>query len=275
VVLDALRLTASWPVDHVAAAVVATDGAVSTIGDVDHSFRLASITKMLTGWATMIAVEEGIVSLEQPAGQPGSTLRHLLAHAGGYPFEGAEPISPPERRRIYSNTGIELAATAVADASGMPFAEYLREAVLEPLGMTSTELRGSPAHGCWSTVADVLRFIAELRAPRLVSAPSAAEATSVQFPSLSGVVPGIGRYAPCPWGLGMEIRGDKQPHWTGTRNSPRTFGHFGGAGTVLWVDPGVTIALVALTDRPFDEWADEARRAWPAVADAVIAEVTT
>ena len=86
-------------------------------------------------------------------------------------------------------------------------------------------------------------------------------------------MPGFGRYAPCPWGLGPEIRGAKEPHWTGTRNSPRTFGHFGGAGTVLWVDPGVATACVALTDRPFDEWAEVARRVWPALADAVIAEV--
>ena len=143
--MEALRLTRSWPVDHVAAAVVGPDGSTHTVGDVERRFRLASITKVLTGWATLIAVEEGIVALDQPAGQPGCTLRHLLAHAGGYPFDGAQPIAPPGRRRIYSNGGIELAAAAVADAASMPFADYLREAVLEPLGMASTELRGSPA----------------------------------------------------------------------------------------------------------------------------------
>ena len=230
--------------------------------------------RSLTAWATLIAVEEGIVDLDQPVGQPGCTLRHLLAHAGGYPFDGDDPISPPERRRIYSNRGIELAAETVADAAAMPFAEYLREAVLAPLGMRSTELRGSPAHAGWSTVADVLAFVGELRRPRLVSPATAASATTAQFPDLGGVVPGFGRYAPCPWGLGPEIRGAKEPHWTGSRNSPRTFGHFGGAGTVLWVDPGVATACVALTDRPFDEWAEVARRVWPALADAVIAEVT-
>jgi hypothetical protein len=103
--VEALRLTAAWPVPHVAAAVVLPDDSVSTIGDVDLPFRLASITKVLSSWAMLIAVEEGIVSLDQPAGQPGCTLRHLLAHAGGYPFDGVEPISPPARRRIYSNRG--------------------------------------------------------------------------------------------------------------------------------------------------------------------------
>ena len=272
--MEALGLTASWPVDHVAAAVVSPDGSIDAIGETDRSFRLASISKVMTGWATLVAVEEGIVALDQPVGQPGCTMRHLLAHAGGYPFDGVDPISPPERRRIYSNRGIELAASAVADAAGMPFADYLGEAVFQPLGMGASQLRGSPAHAVWSTVADTARFAAELRRPTLISVASAAEATCVQFPALAGIVPGIGRFDPCPWGLGMEIRGHKSPHWTGSTNSPGTFGHFGGAGTVLWVDPGEDLACVALTDRPFDEWAADALRLWPELADAVIAEVT-
>jgi CubicO group peptidase (beta-lactamase class C family) len=87
------------------------------------------------------------------------------------------------------------------------------------------------------------------------------------------VVPGVGRYADCPWGLGAEIRGDKQPHWTGTRNSSATFGHFGGAGTLLCVDPGAQIAGLALTDRPFNEWSAEALQLWPAFCDAALQEV--
>jgi CubicO group peptidase (beta-lactamase class C family) len=228
---------------------------------------------MLTGWATLVACEEGTVDLDDPMGQPGCTLRHLLAHAGGYAFDGAEPISKPGVRRIYSNTGIEVAAAHVAAAAGMPFAEYLLEAVLAPLGMTSSSLRSSPAHGVRSTVADLVRFIAELRAPRLLSPESALAFRTAQFPELAGIVPGIGRFDPCPWGLGTEIRGDKQPHWTGSDNAPATFGHFGGAGTLLWVDPGVQIAAVALTDRPFDEWAAEALTSWAAFADAALREV--
>lgn len=119
---------------------------------------------------------------------------------------------------------------------------------------------------------DLLRFIAELRTPQLVSVESALEFRSAQFPDLAGIVPGIGRFDPCPWGLGTELRGHKSPHWTGTRNTPSTFGHFGGAGTLLWVDPGVEVAVVALTDRPFDEWSAEALAQWPRFADAVLAE---
>lgn len=270
--MEALRLTATWPVPTVAAAVVLPDGALHTVGDPDHSFRLASISKMIVGWTALIAVEEGIVSLDDPVGQEGCTLRHLLAHAGGYPFDGDTPIARPGTRRIYSNTGIELAAEHVAAAAGMPYADYQREAVLEPLGMARSALRGSPAYGVHSTVDDLVAFVRELRAPRLLSSGSAAAFATSHYPSLAGLVPGVGRFDPCPWGLGTEVRGHKQPHWTGTRNSPATFGHFGGAGTLLWMDPGAQIACIALTDRPFDEWSADALRLWPQLADAVLDE---
>jgi CubicO group peptidase (beta-lactamase class C family) len=268
----ALALTSSWPVPNVAAAIVDPTGAVTTVGDVDRPFRLASVTKVLTGWAAMVAVEEGIVALTDPVGREGCTLEHLLAHAGGYPFNGAKPIARVGARRIYSNTGIELAAEAIGAAAEMPFADYLAEAVLEPLGMRSSELRASPAFGLYSTVADVVAFIAELRRPRLISPATAHTATTVHFPTLSGQIPGLGRFSPCPWGLGCEIRGDKQPHWTGTTNSPATYGHFGGAGTILWVDPRAAVAAVALTDRRFDDWAADAVRLWSEFSDAALAE---
>ena len=270
--MHALRLIDEWPVTHVAAAAVTPRGEVATRGPVQHRFRLASISKMFVGWSTLIACEEGTVSLDDPVGQPDCTLRHLLSHAGGYGFDGSAPIARPGTRRTYSNTGIEMAAEHLAGAAGMPFAQYLHDGLFEPLGMTSTTLDGSPAHAVHSTLDDVLRFVLELRAPRLLHSDTAAEFATVQYPSLSGTVPGVGRFDPCPWGLGTEIRGDKQPHWTGSHNSPATYGHFGGAGTLLWVDPRNDVACIALTDRPFDEWSEVALREWPRFADAVIAE---
>ena len=168
--------------------------------------------------------------------------------------------------------GTDACGALVEKISGMPFTKYLQRTILEPLGMTATTLDGSPAHAVHSTLDDVLRFVRELRSPRLVDPATAAEFSTVQFASLGGIVPGVGRFDDCPWGLGTEIRGTKQPHWTGTRNSPATFGHFGGAGTLLWVDPVIDVACVALTDRPFDEWSSDAVRLWPALADAVAAE---
>src|SRR5262249_31618801 len=159
-------------------------------------------------------------------------------------------------------------------AAGITFADYLNEAVLQPLAMASTELKGSPAHRMWSTAADLTHFLVEVRDPTLISRASATEATTVQFPTLNGIIPGVGRYSPCPWGLGFEIRGHKNPHWTGTTNSPSTFGHFGGAGTFSWVDPAVGVASLALTDRPFDDWADKALQVWPAISDAILAEAS-
>jgi CubicO group peptidase (beta-lactamase class C family) len=270
----ALELVSTWPVPHVAAAVVAADGTIlGTAGDVDHRFRLASLTKPIAAWAMLVAVEEGTVTLDDPVGQPGCTLRHLLAHAGGYPFDGAEPVAAPERRRIYSNTGIELAAAHAADAAGMPFADYLGEAVLGPLGMAHCSLDGSPAHAAWATATDVAAFLAEAQRPTLLAAATAADAVRQQWPDLAGIVPGVGRFDPCPWGLGFEIRGLKHPHWTGHANSAPTFGHFGGAGTMMWADPDAGCALVALTDRGFDDWSVEAMRLWPQLSDAVLAEV--
>ena len=271
--MGSLDPVSSWDVPHAAAAVIGADGAiVDTFGDVQRPFRLASLTKMFTGWAAIIAVEEGVVALDDQAGQPGSTLRHLLAHAGGYGFNGTTPLLPPERRRIYSNVGIELAADAVAAAAEMPFGDYLAGGVLEPLGMVGAELHGSPAHGLVVSVAELAAFAAELLAPRLLSPAGAASAVEAHYPALAGIVPGVGRFDPCPWGLGIEVRGEKSPHWTGRTNSPATFGHFGGAGTMMWADPIAGRALIALTDRRFDSW-PEAVREWSQLSDRVIAAV--
>lgn len=268
--MTALDLTAEWPVPHVSAAVLRGGAVVATCGEVDRVQRLASISKPMAAWAILIAVEEGVVTLDEPVGQPGCTLRHLLAHAGGYPFDGEDPISRPEATRIYSNTGFSMAAQAIERATRIPFADYLHEAVFAPLGMTATALRGSAAHGVRSSLADTSRFVSEVMRPTLIHSTTAADAERTHYPVLAGIVPGVGRYAECPWGLGFEVRGDKQPHWTGATNSPRTFGHFGGSGTMFWVDPDVDLALVALADRPFDEWASTALKAWPALSDAVI-----
>lgn len=268
----ALDLVRTWPVANVAAAVVVDGITVDVEGPVDRVFRLASISKPIAAWAMLVAVEEGIVALDDPVGP--ATLRHLLAHAAGYGFDGPKPIVSPERKRIYSNTGIDVAAAHVASAAGMAFDIYLDEAVFAPLGMSDTALRGSPAHGVSSTVTDLSKFVREVTHPALISLETATTAVRPHFPALGGIVPGVGRFDTCPWGLGFEIRGDKSPHWTGTRNSAATFGHFGGSGTLMWLDPEPrpAVGLVALTDRRFDEWSTEALRLWPEISDAVIAE---
>jgi CubicO group peptidase (beta-lactamase class C family) len=266
--VDSLCEIDAWGARIATAGVVRRGGAVETHGPRDTELRWASVTKLLTGLAALVAVEEGVVDLDEPAGPPGSTLRHLLSHASGLGPEAGPPLMEPERRRVYSNYGIELAAALVADAAEMEFADYLRGAVLEPLGLAGS-LRSSPAWGYRGPLDDLLALAAELLAPTLVAPETLAEATSVQFPGLAGVLPSWGRMEPNDWGLAFELRDAKQPHWTGTLASPRTFGHFGAAGTFVWVDPDAGLALAVLTDREFGDWALDA---WPTFSDAVCTE---
>lgn len=261
-----------WPVDRATGAVVRPGAEPVVAGDPDAVFALASVTKLLSALAVLVAVEEGVVALDEPAGPPGSTLRHLLAHASGLGYDTADGISaPPGTRRIYSNAGFEALADRLAAAAGIGFATYLSEAVLEPLGMTATALHGSPAHGATSTIGDVARLADELLVPTLVAPETLAAAVQPAFAELAGVLPGFGLQDPNPWGLGFEVRGTKSPHWTGARNSSTTFGHFGRSGTFLWVDPTAAVACVALTDREFGPWA---QTAWPALSDAVLDATT-
>jgi CubicO group peptidase (beta-lactamase class C family) len=108
--------------------------------------------------------------------------------------------------------------------------------------------------------------------PTLVAAETMSDATRAHFPELGGVVPDLGRFDPNPWGLTFEIKGEKSPHWTGTMNSPETFGHFGGTGSFLWVDPVASLAAVAITDHAFGAWALEA---WPRLSDSVLRSFAT
>ncbi|MCC7078737.1 MAG: beta-lactamase family protein [Acidimicrobiia bacterium] len=260
----------SWPVDTVALGIVGATGTVTT-GATTHVFPLASVTKILSAYAVLVAVEEETVSLDDPlgpSGPPGVTLRHLLAHAGGIAPDAPTSIRPPGTRRIYSNAGFDILAAHVESQAGISFAAYLAAAVFEPLGMTSTRLAGSAARDASSSLADLVGFVAEVRSPTLVSARTLTAATTEQFPGLCGVLPGFGFQDPNPWGLGFEIRGAKSPHWTGRSNSPRTFGHFGQAGSFAWFDPDHDVACCVLTDRPFGDWA---KRRWPELSDQVLA----
>jgi CubicO group peptidase (beta-lactamase class C family) len=266
-VADLTELLAQWPVRRAAAGVTDAAATRAVGGDPAWRVRIASVSKLLVGLAALVAVEEGAIELDEPAGPPGGTARHLLAHASGLAFDQDRVLARPGALRVYSNVGIERFADHLAARTGIEFGDYLREAVLAPLGMVNTTLAGSPAHDMVSTVDDLLRFGRELLAPRLVAPATLAEATRAQFPELAGVLPGIGRFDPNPWGLAFELRAGKDPHWTGKHNSPQTFGHFGGSGTFLWADPVAGLACVALTAREFGGWA---LAAWPEFSDAVL-----
>ncbi len=270
--MAALDLLDDWPVPAAAAAVVGPSGLLAGHGDTGRQFPLASVTKLLVARAAQIAIEEGAVDLDTAAGPPGSTVRHLLAHASGLAMHSDQTLAKPGARRIYSNYGFAVLAETLQQASGIEFGRYLTEAVFEPLGMTATRLDGgaqAAGFGATSTVTNLAAFAGDLLTPATVSAQMHAESITVQFPGLNGVLPGYGLQRPNDWGLGFEIRDAKSPHWTGAKNSARSYGHFGQTGTLIWADPEVKLVLVVLTDRDFGDWA---LPTWPVLADAVISE---
>ncbi len=268
--MEALHQVDAWDVSFVAVGVTTADGLVSTHGDTTHAVRLASVSKPIAALATLVAAEEGVVDLDEPAGPPGATVRHLLAHASGLPFEGEAPIAQPGRRRIYSNEGFRVLGEHVAGAAEMPFADYVEAAVADPLDL-GLDPSGHPGAGMHGSLGDVLALARELLAPRLVAPETNDEMTSVQFPGLDGVLPDFGRFSPLDWGLGVELKGAKAGHWSGELTSPGTYGHFGGSGTFLWVDPERGVACAVLTTQPFGDWAKEA---WPRLSDAVLRELS-
>ena len=267
--MRALEQIDAWEAPFAAAGVTTAEGVLATRGDVQRAVRLASVSKPVTALAALVAAEEGVIDLDEPAGPAGSTVRHLLAHASGLPFEGETPIARPGRRRIYSNEGFRVVAEHLAVAAELPFAEYVGAAVVEPLSI-GLDPSGHPGAGMHASLSDVLALGRELLEPRLVAPETHAEMIAVQFPRLDGVLPDFGRFSPLDWGLGVELKGGKANHWSGSRTSPATFGHFGGSGTFLWADPTRGLACAALTTREFGQWAKDA---WPRLSDAVLAEL--
>ena len=229
--------------------------------------RLASVSKPVVALAVLVAAEEGVVDLDEPAGPSGSTVRHLLAHASGLPFEGTTPIAEPGRRRIYSNEAFRIVAGHLAARAEMPFVDYVTAAVSAPLGV-GLDPHGDPGSGMHGSLEDVLAIGRELLRPTLIAPETLEEMTTVQFPGLTGVLPDLGRFDPLDWGLGVQLN-TQTPTWMGALASPRAVGHFGGSGTFLWIDPEVGVACAVLTTREFGEWAKDA---WPRLSDAMLAE---
>src|SRR5919198_6572622 len=86
--VDVLRQGEEWPAQTVAVGLLGEGEIIATFGPSDRVFRWASVTKLATALAALVAAEEGILDLDEPGGPPGSTVRHLLAHASGLPLDG-------------------------------------------------------------------------------------------------------------------------------------------------------------------------------------------
>lgn len=268
--VSALEQIEQWPVDNAVSLVVDGTGSIlGSVGDTQRVYPLASVTKLLSAYAFLLALEEEAISLEDPAGPEGSTVHHLLAHTSGYDFDSDKIRFQPGEKRGYSNTGFEVLAEHLEQASGIGFSQYISEALFTPLGMSQTTLEGSCAKDGVSSAADLALFAGELLKPTLLANETLRDATRVHFEGAAGILPGYGRQNPNAWGLGFEIRDSKSPHWTGKGHPETTFGHFGQSGTFLWVDPEHALACVTLTDRPFGTWAAES---WSAYNDAVLTD---
>ena len=264
---DLTSWTSAWPVGWASVGVTDANSTLGAGPDPAEPFRIASISKTMVGFAALVAIEEESIDLDEPAGPDGSTVRHLLAHASGLGFDDDRQVSPVGKRRVYSNVGIERFCEHLTVRTGIAFDAYLREAVFEPLGMASTELRGSPAHGVHSTISDLLVYARELLAPTLIADATLDMATRPHFPDLAGMLPGLTSFDPNPFGLTFEIKDVKDPHWTAPSNAPSTFGHFGGSGSFLWVDPVAGLAAVSIADEDFGSWSLEV---WPATNERIL-----
>ena len=271
--MPALDLLAEWPGDSRGAVIALRDEdgdfELRPMGELDDPHQWASVTKVAVGLGVMIAIDEGLFSLDDELGPPGSTVRHLLSHASGLGLDSAVPLSAPERKRIYSNAGFDLLGEHLARWSGLPLETYLRQAVFEPLGMERTTLKGSAASGMVGPLRELVFLLIEIMEPTLLSNTEASEMRTIQYPSLAGVLPGFGRFDPCPWGLGLEVKGTKRPHWTGARWDPGSVGHFGQAGGFLVTTGARDLGVVSLGDVPFGPWATTA---WPSFLDDVALE---
>jgi CubicO group peptidase (beta-lactamase class C family) len=315
-------------VPAVAAAVVTASGVqeLRCAGDAGESslFALASLTKPLVALAAMVAAEEGAIDLDAPVGEhlpafrspgrSGITPRHLLSHASGLPESASasdplevEPVAAPATRRIYSNEGYAVLGLLLTAATRIPHAQYVREAVFEPLRMDARlglseheearalpvrepglyrpgvalfnsrawRRRASAAGGAFATVGAYARFVQCLleRGAPLLAEETFAEFAEVQFPGLAGGIESFVTWDRADWALGCDVRDAKRPHWTGEACSPSTLSHFGASGTLFFADPAAGAGLVCLANRgTYSGWAMRPDR-WPDLCARVIAGV--
>src|SRR5690606_23170238 len=175
--------------------------ALHTQGDPTRVFDLASVSKPLAALGALIAVDRGLIDLDEPAGPEGATVRHLLAHTAGYAFDGDEIVGAVGARRIYSNTGFEVLAAHLEDATGYDYADLMEPTGIPGPGPGGLGVRGPPARRHRRPPRQLPAGGRRAPRPTLIPEELWREATSVQFPGLSGILPGYGRQKPNDWGL--------------------------------------------------------------------------
>jgi CubicO group peptidase (beta-lactamase class C family) len=252
-------LDGAWPGSPAYVVLRLHEGAVTRVrehGDLDEVRPWASVSKMAVAMAFGVEVDWEMHSYDESVGPHGASFANLLSHSSGLGLEESDPVVPVGTKRIYSNYGYEHAVQAIVGENDP--ANWLAYRVFEPLGLSTTSLTGRPAAGVSGSTEDLVAFaVAWLRCDGLARV-TRDRLIRPYLPDLVGIVPGFGRFAPCPWGMGPEVRGEKQ-HWMGDW-SPASFGHFGKSGSMVLLNADEGIGVVATSSEPFGAWAV---KLWP------------
>ena len=252
-------LVDGWPAGAAAAVVRLEAGRVEVLesaGDLEQRRAWASVSKMAVSLAFGVEQDWGLHQLTESVGPRGASIANLLSHSAGLGLEEGDPTSPVGSRRVYSNYGVDHAVSAVVGEYSA--AQWLEQRVFRPLGMERTHLEGRPAADVVGPTAEMLALAVAWLRPDAIAATTRDRLISPYIPDLAGVVPGFGRFTPCPWGLGPEVRGHKN-HWMGDW-PPESFGHFGQSGALMLLNFAEQLGVVATSPAPFGPWAVDL---WP------------
>jgi CubicO group peptidase (beta-lactamase class C family) len=238
---------------------------VAEHGDLEAVRPWASISKLVVAMAFGVEMDWDLHSYTEMVGPQGANFANLLSHSSGLGLEESDPVVPIATKRIYSNYGVELAVSRLVGEN--PASEWMSDRVFIPLGMTTTSLVDRPSAGVSGSTNDLATFALAWMRSDLLAPATRDRIVRPYLPDLAGIVPGFGRFSPCPWGMGPEVRGDKD-HWMGDW-PPRSFGHFGQSGSLLLVNVDEAIAVVATSTEPFGSWAVSLWPRWTSAARAL------
>ncbi len=184
------------------------------------------------------------------------------------------------------NVGVGLLAIIVERLTGHLFATALTELVLAPLGIEGYlgseperppawvvgelgEHAGTPLSPYnsvfWRRLA--LPWGGLVTTADFLLSALLTEATRDQTEGLGGgLVSGVLEWPRCPWGLGVELHGEKKPHFSPAEASPTSFGHAGASGCLVWCDQTRRHAWSMLGCRTFESW----WQSWSAIGAALL-----
>ena len=299
----------------------------------DTLYRIASITKLFTSTAILQLRDAGRLQLDDPIvmhlpwfsiGQPHAdapvmTIRHLITHTAGLPREAGFPYwtdgdfptiervrerlpqqrasLPTETEWKYSNLGMTVAGEVVTAASGWPYADYVAQHVLEPLGMKRTFVTTPPADHPDLAAGYERRLPGGTRA----SAPHTDGRGITAAAGMTTCVTDLARFAMLQFRDGAAggaqilksstLREMQRPHWVEPdwtagwglgfriqRQNGKTYVGHGGAlrgyRTQLQLCPAERIGVIVLTNADDGEPVKYADKAFAWVAPAIVKTTT-